>query len=250
MLVLAATFGYATLWMTLTASIFFGIAIAVASSALVLIILARKIFPAFIKQSPNMMIVATLAVSIILMEGARIAADTRDYWIPPLLSSQVHLPLSEHAPSLTMLQWINMTIIAGTILATQIFLSKTSAGRSLRAVSNDAQAAEIVGVNVNRVIAFAIIGGGAMACLAGILAVLYFGNMSFGSGLVFGLKILFITSAGGFSNPLRAAFAAFLFGEAEALWDGYLPIVWREPVFYSALAVMLCLRKQNRLEKI
>ncbi len=250
MLVLAATYGYTTLWMTLTASIFFGLAAAVISSAVVLIILARKIFPVFIRQSPNMMIVATLGISIILMEGARIAADTRDYWIPPLLSWQVHLPFGEYAPSLTMLQWINMAIIAGAIITTQIFLNRTSAGRSLRAVSNDARAAELIGVNVNRVITFAIVGGGAMACLAGILAVLYFGNMSFGSGLVFGLKILFITSAGGFSSPLRAAFAAFLFGEAEALWDGYLPIVWREPVFYSVLALMLCLRTENRLERI
>ncbi len=250
MLVLVATFSYSTLWMTLPAAVATGVVAATILSVGVLLVLARKVFPVFINQSPNMMIVATLAVSIFLMEGARISADTRDYWIPPLLSWQIHLPLGAGSPSLTLLQWINLAIIIATIAATQLFLGRTSAGRSLRAVSNDARTAELIGVNVKRVTTYAIIGGGALACLAGILAVLYFGNMSFGSGLVFGLKILFITSAGGFSSPLRAAAGAFLFGEAESLWDGYLPIVWREPVFYSALALMLCLRTENRLERI
>jgi branched-chain amino acid transport system permease protein len=247
MLVLTATLGYTVLWMTLPAAIFSGMVAAVILSIAVLIVLARKIFPAFIEQSPNMMIVATLAVSIILMEGARISADTRDYWLPPLLSWQVHLAMVAGSPSLTLLQWINMAIIVSVIAATQLFLVRTAAGRSLRAVSNDAQAAALIGVNVKRVVTSAIIGGGMFASLAGILAVLYFGNMSFGSGLVFGLKILFITSAGGFSSPLRAAAGAFLFGEAEAIWDGYLPIVWREPIFYSALALLLCLRTENRV---
>ena len=31
------------------------------------------------------------------------------------------------------------------------------------------------------------------------------------------------------------------------MWDGYFPIVWRELVFYSLLALMLCLRTENRL---
>jgi branched-chain amino acid transport system permease protein len=75
---------------------------------------------------------------------------------------------------------------------------------------------------------------------------LYFGNMSFGAGLTYGLKVLFIAAAGGFSTPRNSAIGAFLFGEAESIWDGYLPILWREPVFYGALAIVLCLRCSER----
>jgi branched-chain amino acid transport system permease protein len=250
MLVLAANTGYTALWMTLPIAILFGITMSIILSAIVLFILARVIFPPFIARAPNTMIAATLAVSIVLMEGARIGAGTRDYWLPPLMSQQIHLPPGSLAATLTVLQTINLIIIIATIAAAQFILIRTSAGRCLRAVSNDARVAELTGVNVHRVITVAIVSGGGLACLAGMLAVLYFGNMSFGSGLVYGLKLLFITAAGGFSNPLRAAGCAFLFGEAEALWDGYLPIIWREPVFYSVLALLLCLRTENRLEKI
>jgi branched-chain amino acid transport system permease protein len=249
-LVLTATFGYSILWMTLPVAIFLGAAAAVTCSAFVLLVLARSVFPPFIMQAPNAMIVVTIAVSIILMEGMRISADTRDYWLPPLLALQIHLPVTTSAPSITLLQCINILIAFSTIALAQIVLVRTSAGRTLRAVSDDKPAASLLGINVERVTNLAIIIGGAFAVIAGILAVLYFGNMSFGSGLIFGLKLLFITAAGGFTSPLRGAIAAFMFGEAESLWDGYLPIVWREPVFYSVLALVLILRTENRLERI
>jgi branched-chain amino acid transport system permease protein len=249
-LVLVTTFSYSTLWMTLPAALLSGFLITVICCALLLRVLARTVFPPFITQAPNAMIVVTIAVSIILMEGMRISADTRDYWLPPLLASQIHLPVTTSGPSLTLLQCINILLVISTIALAQIVLVRTSAGRTLRAVSDDKQAASLIGINVKRVTHLAIIIGGAFAVIAGILAVLYFGNMSFGSGLIFGLKLLFVTAAGGFTSPLRGAGAAFMFGEAEALWDGYLPIVWREPVFYSALALVLILRTENRLERI
>ncbi len=249
-LVLVTTFAYSTLWMTLPAALLSGFLITIICCALLLRVLARTVFPPFITQAPNAMIVVTIAVSIILMEGVRISAGTRDYWLPPLLSSQVSIPVTTIAPSLTLLQLSNIVLIAVTIIAAQLILVRTAAGRTLRAVSDDQNAAQYIGINVKQVTSLAIIIGGVFASLAGILAVLYFGNMSFGSGLIFGLKLLFITAAGGFTNPLRGACAAFLFGEAEAIWDGFLPIVWREPIFYSALALLLCLRTENRLERI
>jgi len=75
----------------------------------------------------------------------------------------------------------------------------------------------------------------------GIMTLLHFGNMSFGAGLSYGIKVLFIAAAGGFTSPRNAALSAFLFGEAEALWDGYLPIMWREAYLYGFLALMLVL---------
>ncbi len=81
-----------------------------------------------------------------------------------------------------------------------------------------------------------------MSLFGGYLALLYFGNMSFGAGLTYGLKVLFIAAAGGFSTPRMAALAAFCFGEAESLWDGYLPIMWRETFFYCGLSLLLILR--------
>jgi branched-chain amino acid transport system permease protein len=127
-------------------------------------------------------------------------------------------------------------------MTADIVLDHTPAGRSIRAISQDKKAASLCGINVDKTIILTAAASSIMALLGGLLAVLYFGNMSFGAGLTYGLKVLFIAAAGGFSTPRMAAIAAFGFGEAEALWDGYLPIIWREAFFYSALSVMLIVK--------
>jgi branched-chain amino acid transport system permease protein len=246
-LVLGATVGYTVLWMTLPAALAFGALTSIVLTVIVLMVLALTIVPRFIDLAPNMMITTTLGVAIVLMEGARIGADTRDYWLPPLLNARVGLSPLAIAPTLTALQIVNIAAIAAVIAASQVVLTRTLAGRALRAVSDDPVAANLCGIDAAKVRRNAVLAGGALAAVGGMLATLFFGNMSFGAGLFYGLKVLFIASAGGFSKPLHAAVGAFLFGEAEALWDGYFPIVWRELVFYSLLALLLCLRTEHRL---
>ncbi|TGS49551.1 branched-chain amino acid ABC transporter permease, partial [bacterium M00.F.Ca.ET.179.01.1.1] len=83
--------------------------------------------------------------------------------------------------------------------------------------------------------------GGFCAALAGVMASLYYGNVSFGSGLVYGLKILFVTAVGGYLSPPRAALGAAAFGMAESLWAGYFPREWRDAWMYLFLVAMLVL---------
>ena len=118
---------------------------------------------------------------------------------------------------------------------------------AITANQDDPTAAALFGVDPKRAVSVATLLGGGLAGFAGLLAVLHFGNMSFGSGFVYGLKVLFIASVGGLSRPAAVAGGAFLFGEAEALWDGYFPIATREMVFFVFLAALLCLRPGGRV---
>lgn len=246
-LTLAATLSFTLLWMTLPASIAVGAVVAAAMTAIVLIVMAVSVVPRFAGRAPNVMITATLAIAIILMESARIGSDTRDYWLPPLLNAPLRLMWLPGSPSFTVMQGVNMAAIATVLAAAEAILARTSAGRALRAVSDDPQAAAFCGLNPAKVRRNTVLAGGALAAFGGMLATLHYGNMSFGAGLTYGLKVLFIASAGGFSRPIHAAAGAFLFGEAESLWDGYFPIMWRELAFYSILAALLCLRGENRV---
>jgi branched-chain amino acid transport system permease protein len=238
-LVLGATLAYNALIFTFASSIAFGVWAAVFLSAIVLSVFAFVLVPRFRNQSPNMMIVATLALAIILMEAVRIGASGRDFWLPPLSAVQVRLGLGA---SVTLVQAVNMGIILLMLAIADVVLTTTGAGRAVRAVAQDEKAAALCGINPRKVVISTATASGVMSCAGGVLALLHFGNMSFGAGLNYGLKVLFIASAGGFANPRNAAFGAFLFGEAEAVWDGYMPIIWREAFFYAGLAFMLCLK--------
>ncbi len=236
---LAVTFAYNALIFTFASSLGFGFIASASISLLAVGVFAGLIVPRFAALAPNMMIVTTLALAIVLMEAVRIGSSGRDLWLPQIASTSLNLGFGA---SITRIQFYNMLAIVALLIGADVILAQTSAGRTIRAVSQDKKAASLCGINVDKTIILTAAASAFIALFGGLLAVLYFGNMSFGAGLTYGLKVLFIAAAGGFSMPRSAALAAFMFGEAEALWDGYLTIVWREAFFYSALSVMLIVR--------
>lgn len=242
-MILVAVFGWQVLWLTLTATIALGIAAAFAFSALTAGILSRNVFQKLAGRSPNTIVAATLGVSLVLMELGRIAAETRDFWLPPLLASPVVFAADEEfRVTLTALQILNCAIAAGAIAAASAALARSRFGREWRAVADDPAAAAICGVDTALVFHRSILFGAMAAALAGILAGLYFGNISFDTGLVFGLKVLFVTAVGGYLAPARAALGAMAFGIAESLWSGYFPIEWRDAWMFLFLVALLVLR--------
>lgn len=236
---LAVTFAYNALIFTFASSFGFGFIASALISLVAVGVFAGLIVPRFATLAPNMMIVTTLALAIVLMEAVRIGADGRDFWLPQIGSAPTALGFGA---SITSIQFYNILTIIVLLMLADVILQFTSAGRIIRAISQDKKAASLCGINVDKTIVLTATTSSLMALFGGYLAILYFGNMSFGSGLTYGLKVLFIAAAGGFSTPRSAALSAFMFGEAEALWDGYLPIIWREAFFYSALSVMLIVR--------
>ncbi len=125
-------------------------------------------------------------------------------------------------------------------------LARSRFGRLWRAVSDDPAAARLCGVDVEAVFLRTVVSGALIAGLAGVLAGLYFGNISFGTGLIYGLKILFVAAVGGYARPTRAALGAGVFGLAEALWSGYFPIDWRDAAVFVALILLLVLQPPER----
>jgi branched-chain amino acid transport system permease protein len=243
LLVMGANLAYNGLIFTLASSLAFGAASLLLLGSLVVAVFASVVVPRFVDRSPNMLIVTTLALAIVLMEAVRIGSEGRDFWLPPLTTQTFALGFGV---SLTVVQLFNIAVLASLLTLADFVLSATGAGRAIRAVAQQPATAALCGVNTQRVIVLTAAASAVMACFGGMLAVLHFGNMSFGAGLTYGLKVLFIAAAGGFSTPRMAAVAAFAYGEAESLWDGYMPILWRDAFFFAALAGLLVVRGREQ----
>lgn len=242
--ILVAVFGWNVLWLTLPATVALGIAAAFAYTLLIGVVLSRSVFMPLAAASPNAIVVATLGVALVLMELARIAADTKDFWLPPMLATPVTFAAAGgFAVTLTVIQLINCAVAALAIALGAWALSGSGAGRLWRAVCDDPSAAALCGTDVPRVFQAAVLGGALFAALAGVMAALYYGNISFGTGMVFGLKVLFVTAVGSYSNPARAAVGAALFGIAESLWTGYFPTEWRDAWMFLFLVALLVLSR-------
>lgn len=241
-MILAAVFGWQVLWLTLPATVAFGIALAFAYALLVSYLLSRTVFEPLADRSANTVVAATLGVLLVLSELARIAADTKDMWLSPILAHPVvFAERSGFKVTLTVIQLINCALVVVAVLGVHGMLARSRFGREWRAVSDDPHAARLCGVDTRAVFRKSVLAGGLTAALAGVLAGLYYGNISFGTGLVYGLKILFVTAVGGYLSPVRAAFGGAAFGLAESLWAGYFPIEWRDVWMFLFLVALLVL---------
>ncbi len=144
------------------------------------------------------------------------------------------------------MQLANTAAMLAIVAIGYTILARTAWGRRWRAVSEDRQAAELCGVDAAGIYLAAYAGAALVACLTGILAVSYYGNMDFGAGLVFGVKVLFIAALGGAGAPLLSALGGAAMGLAETLWSAYGDFLWGDLVIFSALVLLLVVFRREK----
>lgn len=200
-------------------------------------------------SSPSTVIVASLGLVILLSEATRLAIDSHAIWLPPFLNDRiVLLRTGEGEAGLTALQLGNAAIMLGLVAVGHGQLAGTAAGRIWRAVCDDPGAAQLCGVNAGAVFTLSYLAAALIACICSVLATSYYGTMDFGSGMLFGLKVVLIAAVGGQSAPLRSALGAALYGLAEALWGAYLPLAWREMALFGGLVLLaVVFRREARI---
>lgn len=188
-------------------------------------------------------LIATVGLSLVLMEYLRLAQSPVTVWLPPIWSES--FPLARSGDFLVDLTPI-MVMTAGLALATGLFLlwlmRKTHFGRSWRAYADDPGAAALFGVNGPRLLVQTLALAGAMAGLSGMLIVAQFGGLGFAGGFQFGLKALIAAIIGGIGSLPGAMLGGFLVGMFETVWSAYLPIEARDMALYAALVIFLIFR--------
>ncbi|EBV3599836.1 hypothetical protein DOI34_25050 [Salmonella enterica subsp. enterica serovar Virchow] len=198
------------------------------------------------QAAPNAIVVVTLALAIVLGEAARLSVDTRDIWLPPLLSNPIVFAGGDgFRVTLTENQALQCLAALAILVCAGLALQRSRSGRVWRAVSDDPLAAGLFGVDTRRTLALTVITGTAFATIAGAFAATHYGNISFGAGLIYGLKVLIVTAAGSYTSPVGAALGAAAFGLGESLWAGYFPLEWRDGWMLALLVAMLVLRRSG-----
>jgi branched-chain amino acid transport system permease protein len=243
---LFADFGWNRLWLVLPATLALGAGAGVFGGLWAAGFVGRAVMRPLAKASPNAVTVASVGVLIALTESARLVADTRQLWLPPLLSEPVRFWADGgFAVTLTPMQMLNTAAFCLLILAGSLYLSLSAFGRRWKAVSDDAFAAALCGVNAGRIFLLSYCAAGLVAAIAGVLATFYYGTMDFGAGLVFGLKVVLISAAGGYASPLICGLGAAAVGFAETFWVGYGPAAWRDAAVLAMLVGWLIIMRSR-----
>ncbi|KXF77975.1 branched-chain amino acid ABC transporter permease [Paramesorhizobium deserti] len=248
--ILATGFGWSVLWLTLPAALGFAALATLAACGVMAFAVARYIYRPLAGAPRTSMLVASLGFALFLVELSRLSAESRDYWLPPILSSPVHIAGQAWSVTLTQLQVIEIIAVTIVIGLCQLVLEKTAAGRIWRSVSDDPLAAAFCGIDCTFVRTASLFASYALVALTGFLAALYYGSINFSTGLIFSLKILFVTVVGGFRSPLHAALGAMAVGVIDVLWKGYFSLLWSDAAVFILLVFLLVVRKPPEPERI
>ena len=149
-------------------------------------------------------------------------------------------------------------VIAGALLmmvGLYLFVERTKAGKSLRAVAEDQEIAALMGIDVDRTIVMTFAIGGAMAGVAALLYTQVFSSISFFTGFFPGIKAFTAAVLGGIGNIVGAMLGGVVLGILESIGPSLVLAGFNIPAFsqlkdvvaFLALVLVLILRPQGLL---
>src|SRR5208283_3433508 len=164
-------------------------------------------------------LITAIGMSIILQNMALIIWG-RNYRTFPTIFQPT--PYNVHGASITDLQ-VLIIVLAGLIMAGLVFVvQRTRLGMAMRATAQNPQVAGLMGIDINTVISAAFVIGAALAAVAGLMVMTYYGIAHYYMGFLLGLKAFTAAVLGGIGNLAGAMLGGILLGIIEALGAGYI----------------------------
>ena len=203
-------------------------------------------------------LITAIGVSLILEDVGKIWKGLSYVSFP-----QIFPQIFYHIGPVTITSINILVIVVAVVLmvALQWLVTSTRTGRAMRAVAQDREAAALMGVNVNRIIAITFFIGAALAGAAGLIYGLQFGSTIFYIGFTLGLFAFTAAVLGGVGNLVGAMLGGVLIGLIEALssliCDSTQPGcpvglphgggAWHEAVIFVVLILILIFRPSGLL---
>ncbi|MGC2412194.1 MAG: branched-chain amino acid ABC transporter permease [Stellaceae bacterium] len=131
------------------------------------------------------------------------------------------------------------SITLALMVGLHLFVSRTRLGKAMRATAQDAEAARMMGVDVDRVIVTAFFLGSALAGAAALIFGLYYNFTSFIIGYTAGLRAFTAAVLGGIGSVTGAMVGGVLIGLIESLGGQFLAVRWTDVIIFSILVLVL-----------
>jgi branched-chain amino acid transport system permease protein len=194
------------------------------------------------------MLLTSFSVTIFLENLAIIIfrPTSRAFPAPALLRSVIEFGQLR----LASLDLIAIVIAAVLLIALTLFVTRTTIGISMRAAAQDLVAAQLMGINVNRVIAVAFAIGSFLAGIVGLLWSVRVGKVDPLMGFNPVLKAFIASVIGGLGSLPGAVIGGYVLGALEILLQGLLPAAlnpYRDAFVYAILIALLLFRPSGIL---
>lgn len=199
------------------------------------------------KAEPLTVLITAIGVSYLLQNIALLIFGSSQKSFPKIFNiSSMHIgDISMSGESIVTLA---VTIII--MIALSLFINRTRAGKAMRAVSEDKEAAELMGISVNKTISLTFAIGSALAAVAGIFYGATYGFIGPYTGSMPGIKAFVAAVFGGIGSIPGAMIGGILLGVLESLSKAYISTELSDAIVFGALIVVLLVKPTGLLGKV
>lgn len=185
-------------------------------------------------------LISAIGMSIFLSNFVYVVQGPRNKSLPPMLNDVMRITQGGQYEVTLSFKQILIVVVTALLLAGFWYLvQKTPLGRAQRACEQDRNMAALLGIDVDRTISLTFVIGAALAAVAGVLYLLYYGVVNSGDGFIPGVKAFTAAVLGGIGSLPGAVLGGLLIGLVETFWSAYFSSDYKDVAAFSILAVTL-----------
>jgi branched-chain amino acid transport system permease protein len=196
-------------------------------------------------------LISAIGMSIFLQNYVQLLQGARNKALKPLISGGVELVTSSSGFTVK-LGYMQIVIIGVTTVLMagfSLLIARTSLGRQQRACEQDMKMARLLGVNVDRTISLTFVMGAALAAVAGMTWLMYYGIIDFFVGFLAGIKAFSAAVLGGIGSLPGAMLGGLLIGLIEVFYSAYFSTEYKDVAAFAVLVLVLIFRPSGLLGK-
>jgi branched-chain amino acid transport system permease protein len=193
-------------------------------------------------------LISAIGMSILLENYVQLLQGARNKPMTNLLSGGFRL-MSQDGFNVEV-RYLQIGIVALTVVLMvgfTLLITRTALGRAQRATEQDRRMAALLGVNVDRTISLTFVIGAALAAVAGMMVLLYYGQIDFFIGFLVGIKAFTAAVLGGIGSLPGAMLGGLLIGLIEVMWSGYFSVDYKDVAAFGILVTVLIFRPTGLL---
>ncbi|MEG1782190.1 MAG: branched-chain amino acid ABC transporter permease [Oscillospiraceae bacterium] len=223
-----------------------GVVLSVVVCVVIGVLIERIAYKPLRSSPPLSVLITAIGVSYFLQSLAQLIFGTNQKNFPKIINiAPIHIgQLTIKGESV-----MTLFVTASIMICLGLFITKTRMGKAMRAVSEDKQAAELMGISVNKTISITFAIGSALASVAGVFYGVTYGFVGAYSGSMPGIKAFVAAVFGGIGSIPGAMLGGLLLGIIENLAKAYISTELSDAIVFGVLIVVLLFKPTGLLGK-
>ena len=193
-----------------------------------------------LRSSPRIsLLITAIGISYFLENAAQLIFGANARVIPPFINAE---PITVGAVSIPAEAAVTLAAAGIAMVLLNVLVKKTKMGKAMRAVSEDAGAAQLMGINIKNTISFSFAVGSALGGIGSVLYCCAYPKATPTMGSMLGLKAFVAAVLGGIGSIPGAMAGGFAIGIAEALVSSAGLSEWKDGVVFAILIIVLLVK--------